>query len=232
VLGIVAELGVRLEVRGRNYFPLPWRLVSAFPPFNNVLPVRLSMFVALAASVCVAWWASSQNVPRAARVALTAVTIATVVPSLWLSVWHEHPFRPSFFAQGVYRACLGPSDNVLMLPFPSRSDAMLWQAEAHFAYHMATGYVGPASPPGVPDPRLVLSLEREPLSSDRRPLIAWVRHQRVTEIVAAGKGARAWVRLLAPVARASHIMGVYLYKLRPNRGSACPSGSAWRPADP
>jgi len=229
VVGVVAELGIRLSVDGRDSITLPWRLVSSLPLFDNVLPVRISMFVALAASVCVAWWASSQRVPAAAaRVGLTALAIVSVVPGLWLSAWHEHPSRPAFFTQGIYRRCLGTGDNVLMLPFPNRSDAMLWQAESGFALHMANGYVGSRAPRGVPEPRLVRSLQRRTRPTTAQPLIAWARGQGVTKILVAGTGARSWVRLLDPLAHPQRIGGVYLFDL----GGAheelvreCPSGS-------
>ena len=62
---------------------------------------------------------------------------------------------PPSSTQGTYRTCLKPDDNVLMLPFPSRTDAMLWQAETGFAFRMANGFVAPGAPEGVPDPKLV-----------------------------------------------------------------------------
>jgi hypothetical protein len=219
--GVMVELGLQLAVDGRESITLPWRLVAKLPLFENVLPVRISMFVALAASVCVAWWASSRAAPRGARVALTGLAIASVVPSLWLNVWHEHPYRPAFFTQGTYRACLHSHDTVLFLPFPNKSDAMLWQAESHFAFRMANGYVNSGVPPGVPEVALVRRLERQILPTDPRPLLAWARSQGVTTIVVAGPRARAWVRLLAPVKHPQRLGGVYLYDLRTNRGRAC-----------
>ncbi len=220
-IGVVAELGIRLTVDGHASITLPWRLVSKYELFNNVLPVRISMFVALAASVCVAWWASSARAPRIARVALPALAIVMVVPSLWLSVWHEQPYRPAFFTQGTYRTCLAPDDNVLMLPFPIRNDAMLWQAEAGFAFRMANGYVNTRAPSGVPDPKLVQLLQHPTPSTSARSLLDWARGQGVTKIVAAGEGARAWARLLAPAEHPQRLGGVYLFDLRTRAGRAC-----------
>ena len=219
VVGVVVELGVRLDVGGHDSIALPWRLVYKLPLFNNILPVRLSVFVALAASLCVAWWASSGGVPRAVRVGLTGLAVAAVVPSLWLSVWHGHPYRPAFFTQGTYRACLKPDDSVLMLPFPKRTDAMLWQAESEFAFRMANGFVAPGAPEGVPDPRVVRRFARRTVPSDVRPLLAWARRQGVTKIVVAGDGARAWAHLLGPTAQSRG--GVYLFDLRSGLGRAC-----------
>lgn len=221
LLGVVVELGIRLEVDGRGFIALPWSLVARFPFFDNVLPVRLSMFVALVASVCVAWWAASRRPPRAARIALTAVAIVMVVPSLWLSVWHEHPYRPAFFTNGAHTACLARSDSVLMLPYPNRTDAMLWQAESGFRFRMADGYVNSRPPADVPEPAVVRSLKHRGTPPSARPLLAWARRQGVTKIVVAGTGARAWVRLLTQSLRPQRVGGVYLFDLRHPRARAC-----------
>jgi hypothetical protein len=216
-IGVVVELGIRLEVDGHGFITLPWRLVSNLPLFDNILPVRISMFVALAASVCVAWWASSRRAPRTARLVLTGLAVVMVVPSLWLSAWREHPYRPAFFTQGIYRACLGPSDNVLTLPFRT-SYAMLWQAESGFAFHMANGDIAPGAPEGVPEPNLLRRLDHRKPPTDPKPLLAWARTQGVTTIVAAGPNARAWVRFLSPVERPRRVAGVYVFDLRAHGG--------------
>jgi hypothetical protein len=221
--GVVVELGVRLEVDGRRSVNLPWHLVSGLPLFNDILPVRISMFVALAASLCVAWWASSRREPRTARLVLTVLAIATVVPSLWLNVWHHRPYRPAFFTQGTYRACLKPGETVLMLPFPNRSDAMVWQAESGFDFRMANGYVGDGSPPGVPEPDLIRQLQRLALPATGQPLLRWARSQGVTTVVAFGSKAGEWRRLLVPAERAHSVDGVYLFDLRPNASGGCQS---------
>jgi hypothetical protein len=221
VVGVVVELGIRLEVQGHDSVSLPWRLVYRLPLFNNILPVRISMFVALAAGVCVAWWASSTSVPRAARAGLTALAIAAIVPSFWLSIWHEHPYRPAFFAQGIYKTCIKPDDKVLMLPFPNRSDAMLWQAETDFAFPMADGYVGPSGLEHVPKQHLVRRFQSRTPPTDGHPLLAWARMQGVTKIIATGTGAGAWIRVLSPIERPQRIGGVYLFNLRAHGHRAC-----------
>jgi hypothetical protein len=225
-IGVVVELGVRLEVAGQGTIPLPWRLVSGLPLFDNVLPVRISMFVALAASVCVALWASSERIPRSARLVLTALAVASVVPSLWLGAWREHPSRPAFFAQRIYRTCFAPHARVLVLPFPNRSDAMLWQAEAGFAFDMADGYVNSVVPDGVPEPTFIHHLERGGLPASPQELLAWARRQGVTNIVVAGRDSTAWARLLEPALRPQRVGGVYVFDLRTNGGRKCSAGRA------
>jgi hypothetical protein len=222
-LGFVVELGIRLEIGGDDSTThMPWRLLYKLPLFNNILPVRISMFVGLAACVCVAWWASSPRAPRAARVVLTALAIVMVVPNLWLGVWHRYPYRPAFFTQGIYRTCLRPDDNVLMLPFPNWTDAMVWQAESRFAFRMANGYVAPGPPEGVPEREFIRSLEHGDVPKTPKRLLAWARAQGVTAILAADD-AQPWVHLLAPTQHARRIGGVYLFDLSGRRDRACRS---------
>jgi hypothetical protein len=101
-----------------------------------------------------------------------------------------------------------------MLPFPNRSEAMLWQAETGYAFRMANGYVNSSVPEGVPDVPLVRRLKHATVPTNPRPLLAWARTQGVTTLVAAGPGSRAWVRLLSPVEHPQRIGGVYLFDLR------------------
>jgi hypothetical protein len=225
-VGIIAELGTTLHIGGERYGWLPWRLVTHVPVFDNLLPFRFSMLVALGAAVATAWWAATPGPPRAARIALPLAAVATIVPSLWLGVWREHPERPSFFTAGTYRACLQPNETVLMLPAPRYDDAMLWQAEADFRFRMANGYISPALPANLPDRTYIRDhLENNIANSDWHPLIQWAREEGVTMILVDKREAGHWPGVLAPVTRPNLLGGVYLFSLRPKGRSACTQGS-------
>jgi hypothetical protein len=223
-LGMFVELGTQLEINGHRYAMLPWHLIARLPAFDNTLPVRFSMYVALAAAVAVALWASSGAVPLLVRIPLTALAAVAIVPDLRLGVWHELPVRPSFFTAGTYRACFQPDENVMMLPFPSAGDAMLWQAEAGFGFRMANGNLSPSPPSGVPDRGYVLDLIADNPQDDWRPLIQWARVQHVTTIVVDARRSVPWTTLLAPVTHPTELGGVYLYSLRAGGRSPCTSG--------
>ena len=223
--GLVLELGFSLHVAGTSYVSLPWSKVGNLPVLNSVLPVRYSLFVALGAAVAVASWAAAGSAPRLARAILPALAVVAIAPSLWNSEWHEHPSRPAFFSSGTYVKCLVPGENVLVLPFPYWSGAMLWQAESNFDFRLADGYISTV-PTGLPDYAYAeqLATTNEP-GGDWRPLVKLARDQDVTMIlVPAGHGA-SWNTLLAPVTTPAEIGGVYLYSLRPNGRSACTAGS-------
>src|SRR5207249_12008429 len=90
LLAIVAELGPNLRVRGATYAPLPWKPLVDLPLLNDVLPVRFSMYAALAAALIAACWAAGAA-PLVARVALVAAAIAATVPALGHGFWHGRP---------------------------------------------------------------------------------------------------------------------------------------------
>jgi hypothetical protein len=150
-LAVIAALGTKLQVNGHRLVVLPWRLVSSLPAFNNVLPVRLSLYVWLLASVILALWAAS-SARRWLRVLLPALVVVTVlphfgtVPYLGHPYWKTTPDRPPFFTDRLYRSCLRPGETVLVFPFGQRGDSLLWQAESGFAFRMAGGYVSSVAP--------------------------------------------------------------------------------------
>ncbi|HZQ04564.1 MAG TPA: hypothetical protein VFA88_11165 [Gaiellaceae bacterium] len=222
--GLVVELGFSVHVAGRSYFPLPWSKVGNLPAVNSMLPVRYALFVALGAGVAVALWAAG-DAPWLARVTLPALAVVAILPSVWNPAWHEHPPRPRFFTAGTYRTCLTPGENVLVLPFPRWSGAMLWQAESDFYFRLADGYISTV-PTDLPDydyaDQLANTNRARP---DWRPLVKLARDQEVTMILLAGEAQARWRTLLAPVTTPAEIGGVTLFSLRPNGRSACTAGS-------
>jgi hypothetical protein len=226
-VGVLAELGTALYVHGHRYGPLPWRVVSGLPAFNNVLPVRFSMYVALAAGVMLAAWASSCVAPLALRIALPLLAIGAILPSFWNSVWHAHPIRPAFFTEKLYRTCLDRGENVLMLPLPFWSHSMLWQAESGFYFRMADGYISPPIPRGLPEPIFFGYLENTNMpGNDWRPFVRIAHEQGATMILTDDNHGTTWTDVLAPITKPAEIGGVFLYSLQPNGRSACTAGSA------
>jgi hypothetical protein len=221
-LGVLAELGTALHIHGHRYVWLPWQALQGLRGFNNVLPARFSMYVALLVAVSTALWASTTAVPRWARVALPLIAIAFIVPRLWIGILHEHPARPSFFTSGTYRICLQPNENVVMLPFPYLGDSMLWQAEAGFRFRMANGFVSVLDPPDVPP---TLGLEINNPSNRWQDAFQWAGEQGATMILVDGTRSSPWVKVLTPAGGLSEIGGVYLRSLMPDGRSSCTAGS-------
>jgi hypothetical protein len=217
-LGVLVELGTALHIEGHRYTWLPWDALAGLRGFNNVLPVRFSMYVSLIAAVAVARWASSCTVPRWLRVALPLAAIAFIVPRLWGAIPHEHPTRPAFFTAGMYRSCLQPNESVMMLPFPYLGDSMLWQAEAGFSFRMANGFVSPRDPKGVPQ---TFGLEVNDPASTSGQVLHWAEAQGATMILIDGTRSSPWTHVLSPAGPLTEIGGVYLRSLKTGGASPC-----------
>ena len=175
------------------------------------------MYVALVAAVIAAKWAASTATPAALRVVLLSASVVTIAPHVGLSAWHQQPERPAFFASGINRECLAPDDNVLVLPIPLQSDAMLWQAEARYSFRMADGYLSVLPPRDIPDWNGMLFTFLGEMPKTMRPLIRWAHLQGVSHILVDPKRGTRWTQLLAADGRRpTRIGGVDLYGLRSN----------------
>ena len=214
-LGMVCELGTALHTRGDLHVALPWRLISGLPAFDNVLPVRLSVYVALAASVAAAWWAASNEAPRWARIGLVTAALVAIAPAFWLDAWHARPNRPAFFSTGLYKQFLDPNETVLLLPYPSLNGGMLWQAESRFRFRAADASLSPVVPHGVPHRQTVLAvLSNNVPTGGGAALLALARAQGTTAIVLDAGSPEPWRSLLGSSGlRPRKLGGVYLYDL-------------------
>jgi len=214
LLGVLAELGPRLELRGVTYYVLPWRALVNLPVFNDVLPARIAMYVALAAAVVVALWIADAGRNGVVRIVLPLLAVATLVPAFWQGSWHTHPGRPAFVATGLYRTAIARGETVLVLPYPSYDDAMLWQAETGFWYRMADGSLSPAIPDGVADrPFASYLLSNDAPPGGRRAVLAFAKAHGVAAIVIENVAADPWIGLFPSLAERGTAGGVFLYRL-------------------
>lgn len=220
---LFCALGTELDIAGTRYSWLPWNALAHLPLFNHVLPVRFSLYSALAAAVIAALWAASSAVPKAARAILVSVAVFALVPNVALSrAWYENPVRPAFFTSGTYKRCFTARDNVLMLPSPGRrSAAMLWQAEAMYSFRMADGYVTAVPPRTIPKHKTMVRFFSGRESLTPRQLEDWARADGVTLIAIDSAHEPQWRNLLASVATPQEIGGVFLYRLKPRGEAPC-----------
>jgi hypothetical protein len=213
-VGILAELGNGLHVFGHRYAPLPWALPAHLPAFDNVLPVRLSVFVALVVAVIAALWASARSVPLAVRVCLVLAAVGFTLPDPYLRYWRAAPTNPAFFADGIYRDCLRLHETVLVLPYGPLSDAMLWQAETGFGWRLADGYLRPAPPHSLPYWQTAVELDDQViLPGTPATFRRLARRQHVTTIVQFPRRLRLWSPLVAGLHDREAVGGIYLYRL-------------------
>jgi hypothetical protein len=182
VAAALLTLGTGLVWKGRVEAWLPWRLAARLPLLDNVLPVRFSLFVSLAAAVIVALWTSSCR--GWAHWLLPALAVAAIVPDVTHSYWTVHPERWAFFTDKIYESCFPKNENVAIFPFGAWGASTLWQAESGFYFRMPEGYLAPTPPAKnlASDPliRLETYTIENPTPSE---IVAFVKNKKVDRIL-------------------------------------------------
>ena len=164
-LTVLVVLGRSLLVAGHDVIPLPWRAASSLPLLDNVVPVRLSAYVALAAAVIVAvWTATTRGRVYARPYLLPVLALAAIVPNVWRVAYPSfrpsHPDRVAFFTHGDYMTCIPRGGTVVLFPLGNEIDALLWQAEAGFWFRIAGGGLTPSPQDSSSKP--LMSFDAEP----------------------------------------------------------------------
>ena len=223
---MVVSLGSWLTVDGNRLFILyPWTWLEARPVFRHVMPVRLMLFATLAAAVMVASWAASNARPAWLRVVLPALAAIALLPNLSWSAWARTPEVPALFTTSLYKSCIGRGENVLLLPFGTLGDAMMWQARSDFRFHDAGGYISPYPPSSYTwlDGMRRIATEQSPPDVNTNSVLQLVRAKHVTTIVLDDSKADLWARWLRPFGRPQAVGGTLIYRLRgaPSLRRAC-----------
>jgi hypothetical protein len=143
-VALVCALGPVLRIAGVAVAPLPWLPFAYLPPFENILPVRLVAYAALAAGLCLASYIARRATP--ARIALVLVSLAAPFPALAADIWRAPaPIPPGLRGDAISRI-LTPGETVLVLAFGGLGHGMLWQAASDFRFRQAGGYLRPDPP--------------------------------------------------------------------------------------
>jgi len=205
----VASIGTSLRVDGRRVTPLPWGQLARLPVFNNVLPARLALFTSLAAAVIVAL--ALRRAGGVVGVVAAAVIVLSLLPRLDIGVWSTTPSKPAFFAEGLYQRCLTPSDNVYYVPYGNRGNSMLWQAETHFGFRMAEGYLRPSPPASFVPYAAIWKVHFKDEVPTAKELRGFMRAKHVTRIVVEEPSLRDWAPVVAGFGPPTRLGGVAVY---------------------
>jgi hypothetical protein len=204
---LVASFGTYLRVRGHELAPMPWEHVGYWPLFNQILPVRLSVYLALIAAIAVALFAAARTIPVWARIAVPALAIVFLLPDLGLSTWATKVHEPTFITDGLYKHCITKNENVLALPFGQFGDSMLWQAQTGFWFRQAGGYLGPVPPQSFQS--LPVAVYGQP-----GPLEPYVLAKHVSAIVVDEQTGDDWSTFVSRLGKPERVGGVAIYGSR------------------
>lgn len=229
---LLLSFGPTLTVEGRPIVGLPFA-VSGLPVVRDALPVRMSVFTALAAACLCALWLARPHRPGV-RLAAGALVGASLLPNFWpahrlpgaWSVsdafgWSTPHVPAEFLDQGAWRRVVTPGSTVLVLPTGDRTAASYWQASTGMRFRLAV----PATPfvPGrLGGAPTISGLVEDVMPRLAGPALAAARLRafliadHVTAVVVMPSGARRWRRIVAR-ATAAHsvkLQGARVYPVR------------------
>ncbi len=222
-------MGPRLHVLGAATVPLPWTLLYHLPLLNQVLPIRLTVYVSLALAIIAAMWFSADHLPRWARMVAAGLVLGSLFPNPARSLWTPTGGRsmiPPFIRDGLYRTHLMKDETVISPPlnYGTGADTMLWQVESAMYFRLGSGYLTIA-PEAVTDwPIVRAALQGVELADAADQFVAYAASRKAGVVMLAEPAnqdnspqtvrLRQMLRGLgAPESQAG---GVVLYRLRPD----------------
>jgi hypothetical protein len=216
ILGVLIVLatGAHLHIAGLITLPMPWGWIRHLPLLSRAIPLRLGAYVFLIVALMLALWLAQ---PRSGawqrgKWAVALIGLALLFPNLGQGWWSSRPPNPSFFTSETYRHYLTRDETALVLPWGTRSDEMLWQAETGFWYRQTGAYLGALLP---------LDYQRDPLlapfnGSNVPPSASEVRGfltgRHVGAVIVDASDQGYWTKLLTEVGlRGTTVGGVIVY---------------------
>jgi hypothetical protein len=221
-VALLAALGAKLSVAGREVVALPWDLVRTLPLFDNVITGRLAVYVTLLAALVVALWTAARR-SGPLYWALPLLAMIALVPNPRAAGFTTTYEMPVFFTDSAYHGCLRPNENILLIPQPTQT---LWQAADGFRFNLAGGYVGPgAIPESYTHPESYYAIVQGMHIGLRNLglLRSFVRAKHVTSIVIKRGDGKFYRRALSTLAPRQRVGGVVIYHLTGPTPTCIPS---------
>ncbi len=224
LLTAIATLGSWLTVDGHRLTTLPWVHIGWRPLFDDLMPVRFSLYTALTIGVIAALWAAATKTPWL-RIGLPALAVLALAPNLALAEWagpgartlfaEAPPTIPRLFTGDGYRSCLQKNEIVLALPFGARGNSLIWQAKSGFWFRLAGGYVANTVPPFFQRPPAVATVASNDLPKriTAQDVRAFARAASVTTIVLDADQSGPWRKVLDQLGPPHAVDGVLIYSL-------------------
>jgi hypothetical protein len=208
---ILAALGSWLHVYGTRIAPLPWVAVAHLPVFNNIYTARLMLYAFLLAAVIAALWTAG-NSPRRLRLALPLLAALSLAPNLGHHYWDKHLDVPAFVAEGDYKRCLAPGENVIAIPYGYMGSSILWQALSGFRFRLEGGSLGDQVLPfgGTTGVRLDHDDVRP---GDGGTVLQLARQRGVGAILVDPNDPYPWSSILAGIGKPTAVGGLLLYRV-------------------
>ena len=203
VLGVLVVLatGAHLHIAGFVTLPMPWGWIRHLPLLSRAIPVRLGAYVFLIVALVLALWLAQPRTGalQRRRWAVALIGLALLLPNLGQGWWSTRPSNPSFFTSQAYRHYLRRDETALVLPWGTRSDEMLWQAETGFWYRQTGAYLGALLPADYQRDPLLAPLNGSNVPPSLSELRGFLSGRHVGAVIVAASEQGYWTRLLTGV---------------------------------
>lgn len=146
----VLTLGPTLYVHGRALNKLPDAILAGLPLFNESVFARFSVYLALIASIVLSTWLAGPRGWKLLSGLLAILAVFALLPNLVapskdnVGTWS----RPRFFFSAEYTRYLRRGETILPIPWAYQGESMMWQAQDHMYFKMASGNLVFVPPPG------------------------------------------------------------------------------------
>ena len=149
---MILSLGPKLHIAGYSTLTLPDYYLNKLPVINQLLPVRLTVYVFFVASILIGLWVGKnltglrtgkKDLNLFLKYMLIVLTLIFIFPNVRGGTPHTNINIPYFFTSGIYKQYIQRGDNVLFLPYAGNGDLMLYQEYTNMYFNLAEGYVGP-----------------------------------------------------------------------------------------
>ena len=215
---LICSFGARIRVAGYDIAPGPWRYAPHLPLLEGVKPARLSIFVALFATLAATLWLA--DAPRSRfRWAVLALSAVALLPNPAGRWWAADVPQSTFFSQGFAKTWIHEGDAVIVLPYGPAGWSMYWQAEDGLRFRLVGGHIGrPTTPAEAKWDRYYRALRGIPVKVDVTPeeFRTFLRGHGVDAIVIAPE-TRWRARLLVESLgiTPAHVGDATVYRLKP-----------------
>jgi hypothetical protein len=215
-LSLVLAFGSHLHVLGQQTIEMPFDWIGGLPIADDLVPVRLMLFVTLAVAIAMADWLALRRPGAGLRWALVGFAVVLLLPNLIRPLYGTPPRNPHMFASGEYKRYLRRGETVLALPYGRLDVSMLWQAETNFYFYMPEGYVSGVVPTRFrADPVAAALLANAP--PPPADLGSFIRRHHVSHVVVDTHLAGSWPAELAQLGlHGREVGGVLLYAVPPD----------------